>query len=106
MGQLLPQTQEHCMEFFNAAADWADRNNLVVTFERDEVDGWYAKACFSDTGGPYSATVDLFIRRPKRKGVPAETVEDFGGRVAKTLNAACAQAHQRRHRRFLKLRVA
>jgi hypothetical protein len=89
------------MEFFNAAANWADHAAVVVSFERDEADGWFAKISFRDSRGPYSALVDMVIPRGKTKDKPAETTDEFQGRVGKLMTAACVKAHKARQGRIL-----
>lgn len=86
------------MEFFEAAANWAERTSTVVVFERDEFDGWYARIQFRDTNGPYSATVNRIkynIPGHRRKKTE-ELLEDFTARVEALLNDACIKAHRAR----------
>ena len=81
------------MEFFEAAADWAQRQATVVVFERDEFDGWYARVQMRDTNGPFSAEVNAIERTKGRKG---ESAEDFSQRVAGMLSRAVAGARKKR----------
>ena len=84
------------MEFFEAAANWAVRRNVVCVFERDEYDGWYARVQMSDGRGPFSAQVDEMFRHPKDRGKPAETADEFEDRVSKRLANAVVAARKRR----------
>lgn len=81
------------MEFFEAAANWAERSATVISFERDEFDGWFAKVSFRDSRGPYSAIVNSVKRS---KGKNGETFDQFEDRVSKMLTHACAVAHKGR----------
>lgn len=88
------------MEFFEAAANWADRAATVVVFERDEYDGWYARIQYRDTNGPYSAVVNRITRGAK------ERIEDYERRVEGLLVKASIAAHKSRHPKPLRMRVA
>ena len=88
------------MEFFEAAADWGERQGVVVTFERDEKDGWFARLCFSDSRGPYSRIADQLTRGPiidEETGKSRqETHEEFVARVERMMGLACVNAHKSR----------
>lgn len=85
------------MEFFEAAANWADKSASVVSFERDQFDGWYAKIEFRDVRGPYSAMVNAIARRAGKN--EPETIDEFQTRVGKLMSLACVAAHKTRHPR-------
>lgn len=114
------------MEFLEAASDWADHVRVDIKFFRDEYDGWTAHVPFNDSKGPYSATIGLVTRRPKKAAhsyqpmknkkpfgdpirkpaQPAETLDDYRERVFDLMSKACAQAHASRRPKQQKPRSA
>ena len=84
------------MAFFEAAANWAQRRDVTVQFERDAYDGWYARVPLKDARGSFLALVGDMERHPKTKGKPAETVDEFEDRVAKQMANAVVAARKRR----------
>ena len=93
------------MEFFEAAADWADRHAKVITFERDEVDGWFARVVLSDSNGEFSANLDAPARIQGRvNDEPRETSEEYATKVWRYLDSACQKARNARNNRFARFR--
>lgn len=89
------------MDFFNAAADWAEKNAVVCVMERDEHEGWYARVQMRDSVGPFSAMVNLMPRNQRvkvdgKRHKRLETFEEYSERVAKAFAAAVVAARKRR----------
>lgn len=78
------------MNFMDAAANWADRRAVVVKFQRDEYDGWFAEVHLRDSMGDFSAIADAIAKKPR------ENNDDFQARVDEYMARAVARATERR----------
>lgn len=80
------------MEFFDVCADWADTNEMAVTFERDPQEGWYARFELHDKRGMYSAVVDHIEYSDE------VLLNNYRKRLDRIIRTAVMRARQRRLR--------
>ena len=81
------------MVFFEAAANWADRAGVDISFIRDEYDGWFARIALRDAKGAFSVVINEMTPRKKTAKVTAETPDEFSDRVEKAITAAMDKAY-------------
>ena len=96
------------MEFFECAAQWGERRSVPVSFYRDYLGDWFARASYSDANGSFNAQIPAMSRIPARamrKGkngkpdmpaVPQETLESFEVRVEKAMADATVKVRRGR----------
>jgi len=86
-------------DFFEAVADWSDRQSIPVSFSRCEYDGWYASIHLSDGVGPYTATLDLMRPKYSLRGHPDREAA-YRHRIFAALSRATVRARERRVRQL------
>ncbi len=93
------------VDFFDVAADWADRKDRVMVFMRDD-DGaeegpaWWAVITMRDGRGPFQIEVkQMFINTQKLDGEKKrrETDEEFTDRVTAKIENAVREAIKARN---------
>ena len=88
------------MTFFDAAANWADRQGVNVTFWRDDNCVWFAVLTFGDTRGAFTTKARSMRQLPKRteSGVKlqAELDADYQRRVDVVMNKAAVKGRRDR----------
>ena len=82
-----------CLDFAEAVADWGDKQAIEVSLERDEYEGWYARAKMPGITGTVQVMVNQF--KPRKKDKKVDLIE-YAAKVNAAFSAAAREAHHKR----------